>query len=201
MPIAQELDHIASELVVWHSYDQSVKAELFSTVLKGPAEAFLIDPIPLGSEALADLQATFQIARIFVTNINHARAFPEFAQLLSVPVFVNNVLAGGADFPNAIGTEEGKISPGVTAIAVDGGPAGEMALHFEANGGTLVVGDSLINFDPHGFDFLPAKYCLDPKQMRRSLSKLMDYRFERICFAHGTPILSGARDRLGQLLE
>ena len=36
--------------------------------------------------------------------------------------------------------------------------------------------------------------------MRQSLEKLLDYSFERILFAHGTPILSGGRARVEQLL-
>ena len=75
-----------------------------------------------------------------------------------------------------------------------------MALHYDDDGGTMVVGDALINFEPHGFALLPAKYCPNSKLMRRSLAKLLDYSFERMLFAHGTPILSGARASLEQLL-
>ena len=64
----------------------------------------------------------------------------------------------------------------------------------------MIVGDALINFEPYGFDFLPAKYCRDFKLMRRSLPKLLGYTFERMLFAHGTPILSGARAKLERLL-
>ena len=64
----------------------------------------------------------------------------------------------------------------------------------------MVVGDALINFEPYGFGLLPAKYCRDFKRMRQALTKLLDYSFERILFAHGTPILAGARERLEKLL-
>jgi len=37
--------------------------------------------------------------------------------------------------------------------------------------------------------------------MRRSLQKLLDYKAERILFAHGTPILTGASERLQHLLD
>jgi hypothetical protein len=37
--------------------------------------------------------------------------------------------------------------------------------------------------------------------MRRSLRKLLDYKAERMLFAHGMPILSGASDRLQRLLD
>lgn len=64
----------------------------------------------------------------------------------------------------------------------------------------MVLGDALINFEPHGFGLLPAKYCLDSNLMRRSLGKLLDYAFDRMLFAHGTPILFGAHARVEQLL-
>jgi hypothetical protein len=59
----------------------------------------------------------------------------------------------------------------------------------------------LINFEPYGFVLLPAKYSSNFKLMRRSLSKLLDYSFERMLFAHGLPILSHARERLELLLK
>jgi len=86
-------------------------------------------------------------------------------------------------------------------IAIEGAAPGEIVLHYASNGGTLIVGDALINFEPYGFTFLPGKYCSNEKEMRRSLRKLLDYKAERILFAHGTPILSGASDRLQKLLD
>ena len=65
----------------------------------------------------------------------------------------------------------------------------------------MIVGDALINFEPHRFALLPAKYASDFKLMRRSLSKLLEYDFERMLFAHGTPLLAGARGRLECLLR
>lgn len=85
--------------------------------------------------------------------------------------------------------------------AIDGAAGGEIALYHAANGGTLVIGDALINFEPYGFAFLPEKYCQDPRQMRNSLRKLLRFNAERILFAHGMPILSGASERLQQLLQ
>jgi hypothetical protein len=65
----------------------------------------------------------------------------------------------------------------------------------------MVIGDALINFDPYGFALLPAKYCSNFKLMRRSLSKLLDYSFDQMFFAHGMPILAHARERLEFLLN
>lgn len=94
-----------------------------------------------------------------------------------------------------------QLAPAVRLFQIEGAAPGEIALHFPGEGGTLVVGDALINMGSHGFSFLPAKYCQDARQMRRSLPQLLDCQFERILFAHGTPIVAQARRRLAELLQ
>lgn len=202
MPRAEEVNEVSPGILVWQAYDRQVKAELFSTALWTPAGLWVVDPIPLAPAGLLALRAQNpKSAGIFATNANHARAATDFARILSAPLYVHDGLRGSPDFTQATGIHDGEVfSNGLTAIAIDGGPAGEMALHHQDNEGTLVVGDSLINFEPPGFGLLPAKYCIHPKLMRRSLGKLLDYTFARIFFAHGTPILSGARARVEQLL-
>jgi len=202
MPRAEELNEVAPGIFVWEAYDSAVKADLFSTALETHAGTWLVDPIPLTSKGLLSLQANHpKIAGIFVTNANHARAAVDFARTLAAPLYVHDELNGRGVFLLAKGVQNrAEFSPDLSAIAIEGGPAGEMALHHSANGGAVIAGDALINFEPHGFGLLPAKYCLDSKLMRRSLEKILDYSFERMLFAHGTPILSGARARLEQLL-
>ena len=189
-------------MLLWHAYDENAKSELFSTALNTLAGISVIDPIPLASDAETALRTHGKISGIFVTNTNHARAADQFARMFAVPIFVHADLLGTADFPNATGIPDGTtVSEGVTGISIDGGPLGEMALHYDQGAGAIVVGDALINFEPYGFCLLPPKYCRDARQMRRLLKKLLDYQFERIFFAHGTPIFSGARARLEQLLD
>ena len=201
MPRAQEVDEVSPGIFVWQAYDSKIKADLFSTALETHAGTYVVDPIPLGSDGLLSLWAHRKAAGIFVTNANHARAAAEFAKTLSVPIYVHDELRGSPDFPQATWVQDGEVfSQGLTAVAIDGGPAGETALHYDDKGGTMVLGDALINFEPHGFGLLPVKYCLDPNLMRRSLRKLLDYAFDRMLFAHGTPILSSARARLEKLL-
>jgi hypothetical protein len=203
MPLAQEVDQIAPGIFIWQIYDKTVRADLFSTGLETTTGTWLIDPVPLEARMMNGLERARKIAGIFITNVNHPRCVRAFATMFAVPVFVHAELKGGDHFEDATGLQDGEqFSDRLTAIAIDGGPAGEMALHYDSGtgGGTLVIGDALINFEPHGFGLLPAKYCLDAKLMRRSLGKLLDYSFDRILFAHGTPILSGARARLEQLL-
>ena len=201
MALAHEVEQIVPGISIWQVYEPAVKAELFSTALKTDSGAYLVDPISLATDALAEVEASGKIIGIFVTNANHGRASVEFARKFSVPIHLHHSLAETTEFAGTIGLQDGQtLAGGLTTIAIDGGAAGEMALHSFQNEGTLVIGDALINFEPHGFGLLPSKYCLNSKLMRRSLRKLLDYSFERIFFAHGNPILSGARAKVEQLL-
>jgi hypothetical protein len=196
MPRASEIEPVAAGIFIWSFYDPSVKADLFSTALETASGIFLIDPIPLAPAALAELGARVKIAGIIVTNENHERAAAEFAERLQAPIYLDRTVA--TQLSRIVPVRENEFPSGMTAIAIEGGPAGEIAIHFAE---TLVIGDALINFEPYGFALLPPKYCTDAKRMRRSLAKLLDYSFERMLFAHGLPILSGARDRLEMLLN
>jgi hypothetical protein len=185
MATASEIETIAAGLSLWRLYDPTVKAELYSTAITIAQCTYLIDPVPLTPDALAELGTPNAIAGIVVTNENHERAAPQFADRFKVPIYS----AGAPGFPL-----------GLTAVQIEGAVVGEMAVYSEAAGAVVVIGDALINFEPYGFTFLPPKYCSNVKVMRHSLSKLLDYSFERMFFAHGAPILTGARRRLEQLL-
>ena len=112
-------------------------------------------------------------------------------------------MAGAALGLGAINeVEDGsELARDVTVVSIDGAAPGEIALWSGVDGGTVVIGDALINFGAHGFTFLPGKYCSNARLLRKSLRKLLDYRFECLLFAHGLPILSHGRSRLEQLLQ
>lgn len=202
MAIARDLVPIAPGLYLWQAYDPTVKADLYSSAILTTEGVFLVDPIPLADGPLADLSNENSIVGILVTNTNHLRAAPQFSEKFSVPIF-----ASPESFPDKTPPSFGKVADGdkvsdeLHVIGVDGAVPGEIVLYHAPNGGTLIVGDALINFEPYGFTFLPRKYCSDEKQMRRSLQKLPGYKAARMLFAHGTPILSGANERLERLLN
>jgi glyoxylase-like metal-dependent hydrolase (beta-lactamase superfamily II) len=201
MPAAADLVRVHPTLFVWHDFDSSVKADLFSSAVLTSAGVYFVDPIPLETSQLQRLRSAGPSAGIIITNANHQRAAGRYAEKLSVPIF-----AGAGSFSDEIQVQlvevvdGAKIGHDLEAISLDGAVAGEIALYHPPDGGTLIFGDALINFEPYGFAFLPRKYCANEKEMRTSLRKLLAYSAERMLFAHGTPILSGASARLRQLL-
>jgi hypothetical protein len=198
---ASDIEPVAPGISLWRFYDSSIKAELFSTALETNSGTYLIDPISLAADALIGLAAGAKVVGIIVTNENHERAAAQFADKFEVPIYVDAGIASVVKLPGIIPIRDDCFSAGLKAVGIEGGPAGETALHWAAGDGTMVVGDALINFDPYGFTLLPAKYCSNFKLMRRSLLKFLDYPFERMLFAHGMPILSHARERLELLLK
>jgi glyoxylase-like metal-dependent hydrolase (beta-lactamase superfamily II) len=197
---ASDIEPVTPGISLWRFYDASVKAELFSTALETNSGSYLIDPIPLAADAFAEL-AEAKIVGIIVTNENHERAAAQFAAKFKVPVYVDAGIASLMKMPGIVPIGDDSFPAGLKAVGIEGGPAGETAIHWAAGDGSMAVGDALINFEPHGFALLPAKYCSNFKLMRRSLSKLLDYSFDRMLFAHGMPILSHARERLELLLK
>jgi glyoxylase-like metal-dependent hydrolase (beta-lactamase superfamily II) len=198
---ASDFDRIASNIAIWHDYDPGVKAECYSTSLTTSEGMYLIDPIPLEKRVLDELIGSDRVAGIVVTSSNHHRISAQFAEQFSAPIFAHRETSldkmPGKSRNIADGDE---ICDGLRVIGIEGAVPGEIILLYAPDGGTLIVGDALINFEPYGFTFLPAKYCSNEKEMRRSLRKLLGYKAQRILFAHGTPILSGVSDRLRGLL-
>jgi len=200
--LAAEIHQLQPEIWIWQAFDPSVKAELFSTALTTPAGLYLVDPIPLLEPQLRHVSNAAPIVGIIVTNSNHPRSATAYSERFSVAIFAHAHTfrdpkpARFTEVKNAVA-----IGDELEVIEIDGAVAGEIALYHPSNGGTLIVGDALINFEPYGFTLLPRKYCLNEKRMRSSLRQLLTRPAERMLFAHGTPIPSRASVRLRQLLE
>src|SRR5260370_3995446 len=158
--------------------------------------------IPATVANLRNLSQAATVAGIIVTNANHSRASSAYSDRFSAPV-----LADAQSFPDlkpARFTEAKKstaIGGELEIIEIEGAVAGEVAIYHASNGGTLIVGDALINFEPYGFSFLPRKYCLNEKQMWSSLCELLARPAERMLFAHGVPLPSAATPRFRRLLN
>ncbi len=202
MSVAPEIEAISPSLHIWQCYDSRVKADLFSSAIDTVDGIYLVDPIPLPSGVLNAFIAQRQVAGIIVTNANHFRAAARFSDSLLAPV-LTNAMAEAEDEC----TRAGKLIAGdrcggeLHVLEIRGAAPAEIAIFCERDGGAMIIGDALIHFDPYGFDFLPEKYCTDPAEMRRSLQHLLEYRFERMLFAHGTPLMDSARARLEKLLR
>ena len=91
-----------------------------------------------------------------MTNSNHRRAAAQFAQQFQVCILAHRQTFPDDEPSQLTTTIDGdEISNGLRVIGIEGAAPGEIALHYSDNGGTLIVGDALVNFEPYGFSFLP----------------------------------------------
>ncbi len=198
MKRADEIQEVRPGLFFWQAYEPSVKVDLSCCAQVTKRGLVLIDPIPLGKSALAELLEVAAPGAIVLTNGNHGRAAAEFRQRFSIPIYAH------ADAVNELGIEvDHLVADGETILdeftvtAIAGAAAGEVVLHRLE---VLHFGDAVIHLPPLGFDLLPDKYCRDPREMRCALGKLLRFPCEVLTFAHGLPIVAHARQRLSLLL-
>src|SRR5438034_3522009 len=122
-----DFDRITSYVAVWHGYDSAVKAELYSTCLGTPDGTYLVDPIPIESEALYELIGSNSVAGIIVTNCNHHRASAKFAADFSALLF-----GRGETFPPKWPLQFRSVADGdkiyeeMTVMGIEGAADGEI---------------------------------------------------------------------------
>jgi len=199
---APDFQQILPGLWLWQAFDPAVKTDLYSTAALSSRGLFFIDPIRLVARSFRELLDGRRLTGILVSNTNHARASADLARTCEIPIYCAPEMTTEFEDLEVIRlSPRMEIASGVTAIALEGAAPGEFAFQFADKSGTIVIGDALIHLEPYGFSLLPAKYCQNQKELRRSLRQLLDLSFERLLFAHGTPLLTRARERFETLLR
>ncbi len=189
-------------LACWEAYSAETKVDHHSSALGVDGQLYFVDPILLQRELLDEL-AQPRLPPPFYSPTATTRARPGVQGALLHSDLRARAMPGrnwGSIWTANSCTRAVAELNAFEVVALPGGAAGEVAIYLPLDGGIVVVGDALINLQPYGFSLLPDKYCADPKELRRSLKGLLEYSFEKMLFAHGTPIMSGARRKLEALL-
>jgi glyoxylase-like metal-dependent hydrolase (beta-lactamase superfamily II) len=190
---------VTPTLLEWSAYSAEVKCVLTAHAWSHDGKVVLVDPIPADAPATGALQQLGRPVLIIATNANHDRAIPHWKTLLNIPVAASAHAAKDLGIKPDVILESCPVIHGLHPIALEGGPAGEHALHSPEQK-LLIVGDALVHLPETGLAPLPDKYCADPAKLRASLAKLAALPFDTLAFAHGQALASGARTRLRQAL-
>lgn len=182
----------------WSVFSPAHKVELMSHAVKGADGQYLVfDPIPLGESGWSRWPLAGRVATIVLTNGNHERAAAVWRSRLGCPVIGP---AGVAWEMEGILTAPAELPGGWRAVPLPGGAPGETAWRLDSSG-LVVFGDAVVNLAGRGLELLPAKYCTDPAELRKSLESLTREGFERALFAHGDPIGERACQRIRGLVD
>ena len=186
---------LTDNLFVWKDYNPECKTDCSSAAVLTPDGFVLIDPIRLEEQALERMVGHGRVVAVLLTSGNHLRGSLYEKQRLDVPIYAPSGAQGevAADY----WVKEGEILfQAIKAIGLPGGAAGETA--YLAHG-VLVLGDAVVNLD--GLQILPDKYCENPRLLRESLKVIPSLEFNMACFAHGLPLVEGAKEKLSALVR
>jgi glyoxylase-like metal-dependent hydrolase (beta-lactamase superfamily II) len=189
---ARTLRAIAPDLFRWHVRDERIggtESDAYAIVRDGAVT--LIDPLPIDEVKLRHLG---NVEAIVLTAGNHQRSAWRFRKLFGAKVWAPK---------NALGLEEqpdqtysgGDLLPGGLIAVHTPGPVESMhSLWLEKPGNVVFLSDILIHDGSGNPAFVPGEYQDDPKRTRASVRRILqDIPTEAIAFAHGPPIMHGAR--------
>lgn len=195
------MKEIVADVLTWsvlserHGYD-------FNGHLVRHAEGNLcIDPVEPSAVVLDELES-LGATHILLTNRNHTRAANLLRTRLGAPTVIHPKDADHARSQGAEIDETFEVGDHIGPLQVVGIPGkspGEVGLLWP-EWGILIVGDAVIGNPPGRCGLLPDTVVDDPAQLRQSVEALLALDFDILLMGDGTSILSGAKDRLRDLL-
>jgi len=161
-----------------------------------------IDPVEPDAPTL-DAITRLGVKHIVLTNRNHARAANVVRACTNARTAIHPDDAAYARGQGAIIDADLQVTQQVgplVVIGVSGKSPGEVAFHWPQRR-LLVVGDAVIGNPPGHCGLLPDKVIDDSKRLRASVRQLLDLDFDALLVGDGSCIMTGARDRLRELVE
>jgi len=192
---------ILSDVFTWSRLSEPHGYDFNGYLVRDPGGTVCIDPVEPSADELVEI-ARIGATRIVLTNRNHVRSAGALRAALGARVAIH---ADDAAYARTQGLEAddllhagARIGP-LVAVAVPGKSPGEIALHWPARG-VLIVGDAVIGNPPGHCALLREKVMDDPARLRASVETLLALEFDVLLTGDGAPILSGAHDRLAELV-
>jgi len=160
-----------------------------------------IDPVQASADDAEELMRA-RPARVLLTNRNHVRAANLIRERTGARVAIHPADAAYARSQGASIDDELRVGERVGPLVVVGASGkspGEVALHWPDRR-ILIVGDAVIGNPPGRCSLLREQVMDDPPRLRESVRNLLAIDFDTLLVGDGVSILSGARDRLGELV-
>jgi len=174
-----------------------------------PGGTVLIDP-PAPEEA--DWQKLPRpITTVVLTNRDHVRDAVLFRTWYGARIVAGkDEVSQFSPLTIDVVVQEGDLIGGaLRVIHLPGKSPGEIGLYLEPahhaasreRGGILLLGDAIIGNPPGELGLIPEQKLDNPKALRESLPKILDYQFEALLLCDGQPVLHGAKRKVSDFLS
>jgi glyoxylase-like metal-dependent hydrolase (beta-lactamase superfamily II) len=196
--VARQVDEVLPGLFHYQIQDDRINhiSEAYALVEGGTVT--LIDPLPLEVAALGRLG---QVAAIVLGSPSHQRSAWRYRKETRAKVHAPAGATSVDEAPDVTFKEGDRLPGGLRAIAAPGPKGPHFALHLDRGPGAVFVTDLMMNEPDKGIVFLSDKYMQEPKRGPESARRLLDLKFDVLCFGHGAPIAKGGRGALEDFLK
>ena len=168
----------------------------------------LIDPLPISSDGAQEIEENRIPTHILLTCEYHLRESELLKQRWGCEIWANEIELDRYEKPL-----DGKFTHGqrlwnfIDTIYVPDVYYPETVLLVREVGGVLIVGDMLsggrldVGIPDGNLGIYAPEYIANLEKARRSISKLLSYSYNLICFGHGTPIVDEPKAKLKRYVE
>jgi glyoxylase-like metal-dependent hydrolase (beta-lactamase superfamily II) len=195
------METIATHIRTWPWFSAPHGYNFNGLLIAHPQGNICIDPVEASAADLEEI-ARARPARVLLTNRNHVRAANQVRERTGARVAIHPADAAYARSQGAVIDDELRVGERVgplSVVAVPGKSPGEIALHWPERR-ILIVGDAVIGNPPGRCGLLREQVMDDPARLRESVRSLLTIDFDALLVGDGVSILSGARDRLRELV-
>ncbi len=196
------MNEIVPDVFTWSRWSEPHGYDFNGYLVRHTEGNLCIDPVLPEQEVLSQIER-LGVAKILLTNRNHARAANRVRERTRAPVLIAPDDAQHAKDQGT--TIDGALSPGdaigpLTVVSAAGKSPGEVAFYWPARR-LLFVGDVVIGNPPGRCSLLREKVMDDPARLRRSVAELAKLDFDALLVGDGVPILDAAKPRLLELVQ
>jgi glyoxylase-like metal-dependent hydrolase (beta-lactamase superfamily II) len=196
------MNEIVPDVFTWSRWSEPHGYDFNGYLVRHTEGNLCIDPVLPEEEVLSQIER-LGVAKILLTNRNHARAANRVRERTRAPVLIAPDDAQHAKDQGT--TIDGALSPGdaigpLTVVSAAGKSPGEVAFYWPARR-LLFVGDVVIGNPPGRCSLLREKVMDDPARLRRSVAELAKLDFDALLVGDGVPILDAAKPRLLELVQ
>jgi hypothetical protein len=158
----------------------------------------LVDPLPGFLDRLGPPART---EAIIIATPGHQRSAWECRARTGAPVHAPAGPAPLEELPDLRFSDGDRLPGGLVAIETPGPGERHFVLYRAEGAGAVYCPDLVVNDPIRGLRFVADAFQADPVRTRLSALRLLDLKFECLCFGHGAPILRGGRQALEDLLR